>query len=201
MVCREPRDAPARCLVQRIVSGPHVGPLGLAIGRRDHLGREHRRLRCQRHIRAVGMPALIAAQGFEAMLVRSHDRSIGLLVADRHRLLLGVRRQELDIPEAIGECHLRLCRQALRGKHQDRVVVEGLLHGLPGERVHPGKVEAGDDGAQRGIDRRNLWLHGIPRSPAACGWITRESRWDASRVDSVAPRSTAGWSECRRRRP
>ena len=42
------------------------------------------------------------------MLVRPHDRSIGLFVADRHRFLLRVRGEELDIPEAIGERHLRL---------------------------------------------------------------------------------------------
>ena len=80
------------------------------------------------------------------MLVRPHDRSIGLLVADRHRLLLGVRSQELDLPEAIGERHPRLCGQRLCGEDQDRMLVEGPLDGLPGGRVHPGEVEVGDDG-------------------------------------------------------
>ena len=89
-------------------------------------------------------------------------RSVGLLVTDRHRLLFGIRSQELDLPEMIGECHLRLCCQTLSGKDQDRILVEGLLHGLPGARIHPGKVEVGDNGPQRGIDRRDLWLHGIP---------------------------------------
>jgi hypothetical protein len=42
------------------------------------------------------------------MLVRSHDRAIGLLVADRHRLLLGVRSEQLELAEAIGKPDLRL---------------------------------------------------------------------------------------------
>jgi hypothetical protein len=41
------------------------------------------------------------------MLLRLHDRSIGLLVTDRHRLLLGVGSQELDIPEAVRKGDLR----------------------------------------------------------------------------------------------
>jgi hypothetical protein len=42
------------------------------------------------------------------MLVRRHDRAIVLLVADRHRLLFGVRSQQLDLAEAIGKPDLRL---------------------------------------------------------------------------------------------
>ena len=129
---------------------------------------------------------------FEAMLVRPHDRPIGLLVADRHRLLLGVRRQELDIPEAIGRTPPAPlpsppARETPGPRSRGRLAPRSSRWSASIR-----KVEAGDDGAQRGIDRRNLWLHGIPSYPAACGWITRESRWAriARRVDSVAPRST-----------
>jgi hypothetical protein len=66
------------------------------------------------------------------MLVRVHDCAIGLLIADRHRLLLGVGSQELDISKAIRKRHLLVFGQVLSGKHEDGVVVEGLLHVLPG---------------------------------------------------------------------
>jgi len=96
------------------------------------------------------------------MLVRAHDRAVGLLVADRHRFLLRVRRQELEVAEAIREQHLLRLGQVLPGEDEDRVVVEGLLHRLPGGGIHPGEGEIGDDGAQRGIDRCDARLHENP---------------------------------------
>jgi hypothetical protein len=108
------------------------------------------------------MPAFIPAQRLEAMFLRTHDRTIRFLVADRHGLLLRVRGQELDITEAIREGHLLVRCQVLSGEHQDGMLVEGLLHNLPGRGVHLGEGEVGDYGSERGIDPRDSWLHGIP---------------------------------------
>src|SRR3981189_318880 len=69
VVSREPRVAPTRRLIERIVGGPHVGPLGFAVGRRNHLCREDGRLGGKGHVRAISVPAFIAAQRLEAMLV------------------------------------------------------------------------------------------------------------------------------------
>src|SRR6185503_16432458 len=94
----------------------------------------------------------------------------------RHSLLLGVRSQELDVTEAIREGHLLLFRQVLSGEHQDGMLVEGLLHGLPGRGVHLGEGEAADHGAQRGIDRRDSWFHGFPPGLEECCRDEAESR-------------------------
>src|SRR5215510_13983947 len=59
------------------------------------------------------------------MLGGFHDGAVRLHVADRHRLLLGVRGQELDVTEPAGERHLLRLGEVLAGEDQDCVLEKG----------------------------------------------------------------------------
>ncbi len=65
---------------------------------RHDLGRQHRRLRGERHVRAVGVPALVPAQDLHRALVVGVERSVAAPVADRHRVEVG--HDVLDLAEA-----------------------------------------------------------------------------------------------------
>ena len=68
---RRSRSASARWVVgvERLVRGPHVGQARRrALGRHD-LGGEHRTLGLHRHVGAVVVPALVAPQGLDAVVV------------------------------------------------------------------------------------------------------------------------------------
>ena len=96
-------------LVERVVGGAHVGPLGLAALGRDHLRREHRRLRRHRHVRAVGVPALVAPHHLHHGVVGRHDRAGLLDGRDRHGVV--ALEQHLDRPEAPRERDLLVGRR------------------------------------------------------------------------------------------
>ncbi len=58
----DPGDSLLGRIIQRVVRRPHVRPFGLPTGGRHHACGKHRRFGRQRHVRAVGVPAFVAAQ-------------------------------------------------------------------------------------------------------------------------------------------
>ena len=56
-------------LAERIEGGTHIGKPGFTAHGGHHQRRQHRSLRCERHVGAVGMPALIAFHEFEGLII------------------------------------------------------------------------------------------------------------------------------------
>ena len=141
-------DLGAQPVVERVIGRAHVGKAGLAAGSRHHLGAEHRALGLHRHVGAVGMPAHVAFEDLDDIVVVGLDaqRAVGPDVADRCHV-------ELKRPEAPGKADLLVARQVLTGKDQQRMLEPGLVQFAPAFVIDRGQADACDHGAERGVYR------------------------------------------------
>jgi hypothetical protein len=130
------------------------------------------------------MPAFVAAQSLVTMLLGLENGAIGLLVADRNGLGIGVRAQKLEVAKAAREPDLGVVGQVLPGENEQSILVKGLLDAIPRGLVQVGEVDIGDRGAQGGIDGRDGRLHEI----LLPGGSRHGGAWSRPRFRSSPPR-------------
>src|SRR5579883_709605 len=137
--------------VERVIGRAHVGEAGVAADRRHFLGTEHRALGLDRHVGRIAMPAHVALEDLHAVVVvlLEPQGAVLLDVADRCHL-------ELERPETLGEGDLLGARQMLPGEDQQRVFQPGVIERPECPFVDLRDAEAGDDGAERSVDRFDL---------------------------------------------
>ena len=103
--------------------------------------------------------------------------AVGELVADRNSFFLCIRAQKLDVAKAVCERDLGLVVQVLPRKNQHGIFVKGVLDTPPGGVVHAGEIDAGDRGAQRGVEARDGRFHEI-LPHGGCRYRIREPQYE-----------------------
>jgi hypothetical protein len=116
-------------VVEGVVRGPHVGPPRRGALDRHDLGREDGALGLGRHVRAVVVPALVAAE-------RLHDVVTGIGVDLAVAAEVGDRRGlELERAEAAGEVVLLVTVDELAREDEQGVLEPRRVQLLPGRVV------------------------------------------------------------------
>ena len=154
--------------VQRVPRRAHVRELCLAIGRRHNERGQHARLRGERHVRTVRVPAFVALQDVVLLLTRPGHRTVRLHVRKLQRRALLPGGQLFNVAKAQRECALGRLIQMLAREGQHPVRQKGRVNFTPSRFIEMRQIDAGHNGAQsrssRGDGDGHRCVHSTPWS-------------------------------------